>query len=146
MQTVLLSLYPHTIFADVYVTAVYHMLPRSTCMPCTPLQDPGKEHGSHGITVDGVFGLLLTEKVVCSHCGKETHKVPRHYEHLVVVNIASFNMAALSLEGAHMDRLLAFLFAQEQKYCDKDEGGCGEPNVSACRVVCLAAAAVDFGS
>jgi hypothetical protein len=80
--------------------------------------------------IDGVFGLLVTEKVACHVCGRETHKVPAHYEHLIVVNSASLNLSAMSLASAGMDQLLAFLFEQEQKFCDKDEGGCGEPNVS----------------
>jgi hypothetical protein len=99
-----------------------------SCPP--PQQHPGQQQGSRGILIDGVFGLLVTEKVACRVCGRETHKVPAHYEHLIVVNSASLNLSALSLEGAGMDQLLAFLFEQEQKFCDKDEGGCGEPNVS----------------
>lgn len=86
--------------------------------------------GGRGILVDGVFGLKLFEKVVCSRCGKETHKVPEHYEHLIVVNSASLYLAAMG-GSTGMARLLADLFSQEQKYCDKDEGGCGQANVSA---------------
>ena len=81
--------------------------------------------------IDGVFGLRLTEKVVCRACGMETHNIPEHYEHLIVVNSISLHFAAQACGGARrMDQLLAELFNQEQKFCDKDEGGCGEPNVS----------------
>lgn len=97
---------------------------------CVLLQHPGREQGSRGVVIDGVFGLLLTERVVCQACGLETHKVPAHYEHLIVVNSASLNLAAMTMPDASMDHLLAFLFAQETKFCDKDVGGCGEPNVS----------------
>lgn len=104
--------------------------PRVHCCVCALPQHPGQEQGSRGVVIDGVFGLLLTERVRCQACGQETHKVPKHYEHLIVVNSASLNLAAMTLPDASMDRLLAFLFAQETKFCDKDVGGCGEPNVS----------------
>lgn len=94
------------------------------------LQAPGETQGSRGILIDGVFGLLLSEKVVCRSCGKETHKVPQHYEHLVVVNSTSLSMLYLMGQAVGMDNLLREMFDQEMKMCDKDEGGCGEPNVS----------------
>lgn len=93
-------------------------------------QATGQAQGSRGILIDGIFGLLLEEKVVCRECGMETHKVPRHYEHLIVVNSISLVTAAQAFPDDSMDRLIAFLFEQEQKYCDRDVGGCGAANVS----------------
>jgi hypothetical protein len=98
--------------------------------PRAPSQSPGQWQGSRGCLIDGIFGLRLSEKVICSSCGKETHKVPEHYEHLIVVNSASLTMAAEVGAAVGMDGLLRFLSDQEQKYCDKDEGGCGTQNVS----------------
>lgn len=99
------------------------------------LQAAGQFQGSRGVLIDGVFGLFLDEKVKCHTCGKETHKVPKHYEHLIVVNSASLTLAAMARE-ANMAQLLADLFNQEQKFCDKDEGGCGASNVGT--LVCCA--------
>ncbi|KAF6258340.1 hypothetical protein COO60DRAFT_1284604 [Scenedesmus sp. NREL 46B-D3] len=89
---------------------------------------PGEE-GSRGVLVDSVFGLSVKEEVNCRQpgCGKRTHVIGLHWEHLLVVNTMALTFAAYGIpEGASdMGRLLRTLFDQEQKMCDKDIGGCG---------------------
>jgi hypothetical protein len=95
--------------------------------PC----QPGTYPGSRGILVDGVFGLRVRECVRCSMCSKETHVVAAHYEHMLVVNSMALSLSAsLADTSGDMGRLLRDMFDQEQKACDRDEGGCGHWNVS----------------
>jgi hypothetical protein len=65
-------------------------------------------------------------------CGKCTHIIESHWEHLLVVNSMALTYAAYDVPGGSSDmgRLLRTLFDQEQKMCDKDHGGCGTAYVS----------------
>lgn len=98
--------------------------------------------GSRGVLIDGVFGILVNEKVRCTsqRCGVVSHVIPDHWEHLLMVNSAALKYAAqdaraeLGLETndapVELGRLLRTLFDQEQKACDKEKGGCGIKHVS----------------
>jgi len=100
-----------------------------TIYDCIALADPstasGTVRGTRGQIVDNSFGLMVSEAVQCGQCGKVTHQVGEHYEHMLVVSAASLQLCNMCTDTSSFGELLRTVQEQEKKTCDKDVGGCG---------------------
>ena len=105
-----------------------------TIYDCIALADPstasGMVRGTRGQIVDSSFGLMVSEAVQCGQCGKVTHQVGEHFEHMLVVSAASLQLCNACTDTNSFGELLRTVQEQEKKTCDKDVGGCGMEQVS----------------
>jgi hypothetical protein len=87
--------------------------------------------GTRGTIVDTSFGLMVSEAVRCMQCGKVTHEVQPHFEHMLVVSAAALQMCKAFADSSNFGMLLRTVQEQDKKKCDEDVGGCGMLQVRA---------------
>lgn len=76
-----------------------------------------------------VFGLNLSEKLICDRCGVTSHVMEAHMEFFHITSSSGLRFVA-SCEGKKSTvALLHDLEDQNQKMCDKDIKGCGKLGV-----------------
>ena len=75
--------------------------------------------------VTKLFGLGLSEELVCDKCGVRSHVMESHMEFFHITSSSGLRCMALA-EGRSTVALLRLLDDQSQKMCDKDINGCGK--------------------
>ena len=102
---------------------------QSTMYDCFLRLSRGLRH-ARGVAAESpiqrMFGLDVSERVVCARCAKATH-VLSYSTFFHIVHAASLRAAAAAAPAASFEQRLASILGEDCTGCDTDVGGCGRP-------------------